>query len=125
MTDVLLVEDSPTQAQQIKETLESVGLQVVVVGDGPDAIRETLTLMPRLIVLDINLPSMDGYQVCRRLKRNPDTRDIPIIMLTEQSSPKETMTGLQAGADDYIPKDIFAGEHLLDTLHELGLIEEE
>jgi CheY-like chemotaxis protein len=123
MTDVLLVEDSPTQAQQIKETLEEVGLQVVVVGDGPDAIRETMTLMPRLIVLDVNLPSMDGYQVCRRLKRNAETRDIPIIMLTEQSSPKETMTGLQAGADDYIPKDIFAGEHLLDTLREFGLIE--
>jgi CheY-like chemotaxis protein len=121
--DVLVVEDSPTQAQQIKDTLENVGLAAFVVGDGPDAIREAINALPRLIVLDINLPSMDGYQVCRRLKRNPETRDIPIIMLTEQSGPKETMTGLQAGADDYIAKDIFAGEHLLDTLRELGLIE--
>lgn len=122
--DILLVEDSPTQARQIKETLESVGLQVVVVGDGLEAVREAMTLLPRLIVLDVNLPSMDGYQVCRRLKRNPETRDIPIIMLTEESGAKETMTGLQAGADDYIPKDIFAGEHLLDSLRELGLIED-
>ncbi|MBI5931973.1 MAG: response regulator [Chloroflexi bacterium] len=121
--DVLLVEDSSTQAEQIKNTLENTGLTVLVVGDGPEAIREAMTNPPRLIVLDINLPSMDGYQVCRRLKRNPDTRDIPVIMLTEQSSAKDTMTGLQAGADDYIPKDIFAGEHLLDTLRELGLIE--
>lgn len=123
MAHVLLVEDSPTQAQQIKETLESVGLDVAVVNDGPDAIREAMTHPPHLIVLDVNLPSMDGYQVCRRLKRNPGTRDIPVIMLTEHASPKETMTGLQSGADDYIPKDIFAGEHLLDTLRELGLIE--
>ncbi|GIK63955.1 MAG: response regulator [Chloroflexi bacterium] len=121
--DVLLVEDSPTQAEQIKHTLENTGLTVQVVGDGPEAIREAMINPPRLIVLDINLPSMDGYQVCRRLKRNPDTKDIPVIMLTEQSSAKDTMTGLQAGADDYIPKDIFAGEHLLDTLRELGLIE--
>ena len=123
MAHVLLVEDSPTQAQQIKETLESVGLDVALVNDGPDAIREAMTHPPQLIVLDVNLPSMDGYQVCRRLKRNPGTRDIPVIMLTEHASPKETMTGLQSGADDYIPKDIFAGEHLLDTLRELGLIE--
>lgn len=122
--EVLLVEDSPTQAHQIRETLEGVGLLVRVVGDGPDAVREAMAHPPHLIVLDVNLPSMDGYQVCRRLKRNPSTRDIPVIMLTEHASPKETMTGLQAGADDYIPKDIFAGEHLLDTLRELGLIEE-
>ncbi|NDJ85116.1 MAG: response regulator [Chloroflexi bacterium] len=120
---VLLVEDSPTQAQQIKETLESVGLQVRIVSDGPDAIRVAMESPPHLVVLDINLPSMDGYQVCRRLKRNPGTRDVPVIMLTEFASPKETMTGLQAGADDYIPKDIFAGEHLLDSLRELGLID--
>ena len=120
---VLVVEDSPTQAQQIKQTLEAVGLEVRVVGDGPDAIKEAMATPPQLVVLDVNLPSMDGYQVCRRLKRNPSTRDVPVIMLTEHASPKETMTGLQSGADDYIPKDVFAGEHLLDSLRELGLIE--
>ncbi|PJF42535.1 MAG: response regulator [Phototrophicales bacterium] len=120
---VLVVEDSPTQAAQIKQALEAVGLIVQVVADGPDAIREAMSQPPHLVVLDINLPSMDGYQVCRRLKRNPNTKDIPVIMLTEHASPKETMTGLQSGADDYIPKDVFAGEHLLDSLRELGLID--
>lgn len=120
---VLVVEDSPTQAAQIKQTLEAVGLAVMVVTDGPDAIREAMAQPPQLIVLDVNLPSMDGYQVCRRLKRNPSTKDIPVIMLTEHASPKDTMTGLQSGADDYIPKDVFAGEHLLDSLRELGLID--
>ena len=121
--EVLLVEDSRTQAAQIKETLESVGLKVRIAYDGPDGLREALDNPPALVVLDVKLPSMDGFQVCRRLKRNPATQDIPVIMLTEKASAKATMSGLHAGADDYIPKDIFASEHLINTLHELGVLE--
>lgn len=122
--EVLLVEDSKTQAAQIKETLESVGLRVRIAYDGPDGLRDAIENPPSLIILDVKLPSMDGFQVCRRLKRNPDTQDIPVIMLTEKAGPKATMSGLRAGADDYIPKDIFASEHLIETLHELGILEE-
>ncbi len=121
--NVMLVEDSQTQARQIRETLESVGLTVQVIGDGADAIREAVANPPALIVLDVHLPSMDGYQVCRRLKRAEETKHIPIIMLTDRMGAKETMTGLRAGADDYIPKDIFAAEHLVNTLRELGVLE--
>ncbi len=121
--EVLLVEDSRTQAAQIKETLESVGLTVRVAYDGPDGLREALENPPALIVLDVKLPTMDGFQVCRRLKRNPATQDIPVIMLTEKTSAQATLSGLQAGADDYIPKDIFASEHLINTLHELGVLD--
>ncbi len=120
---VLLVEDSPTQAQQIKEVLESVGLTVRIANDGPDGIRDALENPPDLIVLDIKLPSMDGYQVCRRLKRAEETQNVPVIMLTDKAGAKETMTGLKAGADDYIPKDIFAAEHLMETLRELGVLD--
>lgn len=122
--EVLLVEDSKTQAAQIKETLESLGLRVRVAYDGPDGIREAIENPPALVVLDVKLPTMDGFQVCRRLKRNPSTQDIPVIMLTEKSSPQSTMSGLRAGADDYIPKDIFASEHLISTLQELGILQE-
>lgn len=121
--EVLLVEDSRTQAAQIKETLESVGLRVRIAYDGPEGIRDAIENPPALIVLDVKLPTMDGFQVCRRLKRNPATQDIPIIMLTEKTGPKATMTGLRAGADDYISKDIFASEHLITTLQELGILE--
>ena len=121
--EVLLVEDSKTQAKQIRDALEAVGLIVRVVNDGPDAIREALENPPQLIVLDIQLPSMDGYQVCRRLKRAEETKDIPIVMLTDKAGAKETMIGLKAGADDYIPKDIFASEHLMETLKELGVLD--
>jgi DNA-binding response OmpR family regulator len=121
--EVLLVEDSKTQAAQIKETLESVGLRVRVAYDGLSGIREAIENPPALIVLDVKLPDMDGFQVCRRLKRTPATQDIPVIMLTEKSKAQDTMTGLRAGADDYIPKDIFASEHLINTLQELGILE--
>jgi DNA-binding response OmpR family regulator len=120
--DVLLIEDSPTQAAQIKATLESVGLTVRVAYDGPDGLRMVLEQKPALIVLDVKLPTMDGFQVCRRLKRAPETATIPVIMLTEKDGAQATMSGLQAGADDYIPKDIFATEHLMNTLQELGLM---
>ena len=121
--EVLLVEDSKTQAAQIKETLESVGLRVRVAYDGPEGIKDAIDNPPALVVLDVKLPTMDGFQVCRRLKRNPITQDIPVIMLTEKSGPQSTMSGLRAGADDYIPKDIFASEHLISTLQELGILE--
>ena len=120
--EALLIEDSKTQAAQIKEALESVGLRVRVAYDGPHGLRDATEHPPALIVLDVKLPTMDGFQVCRRLKRNPVTQDIPVIMLTEKADPKATMSGLRAGADDYIPKDIFAAEHLINTLQELGIL---
>jgi two-component system phosphate regulon response regulator PhoB len=121
--DVLLIEDSKTQAAQIKATLESVGLQVRVAYDGQEGLREVIERRPDLIVLDVKLPGMDGFQVCRRLKRTPETQTIPIIMLTEKDGAQATMSGIQAGADDYIPKDIFATEHLVNTLQQLGIVE--
>lgn len=122
--EALLVEDSKTQAAQIKEILESVGLRVRIAYDGPEGLREAIENPPALVVLDVKLPTMDGFQVCRRLKRTPATQDVPVIMLTDKTSPKATMSGLRAGADDYIPKDVFASEHLITTLKELGILEE-
>jgi CheY-like chemotaxis protein len=122
LLEALLIEDSKTQALQIKKTLEEAGLSVRLAFDGPDGLRDATENPPALIVLDVKLPTMDGFQVCRRLKRNPVTQDIPVIMLTERADPKATMSGLQAGADDYIPKDIFAAEHLISTLQEMGLL---
>jgi DNA-binding response OmpR family regulator len=122
-TQILLVEDSQTQAAQIKMVLEKAGdINVQVVHTALEGLRLAREVSPALIILDIVLPDMDGFQVCRRLKRDPATMAIPVIMLTEKSSANATVSGLQAGADDYIPKDIFASEHLIDTLRELGFL---
>jgi CheY-like chemotaxis protein len=122
-TLILLVEDSQTQASQIKMVLENAGdIEVRVAYSALEGLNLAREVSPALIILDIVLPDMDGFQVCRRLKRDPVTMAIPVIMLTEKSSANATASGLQAGADDYIPKDIFAAEHLIDTLGELGLL---
>jgi DNA-binding response OmpR family regulator len=104
--------------------LENAGdIDVHVAYTGVDGLRLAQEVDPALIILDVVLPDMDGFQVCRRLKRDPATSHIPVVMLTEKSSANATATGLQSGADDYIPKDIFASEHLIDTLRELGVLE--
>jgi CheY-like chemotaxis protein len=122
-TLILLVEDSQTQAAQIKMVLENAGdIEVKVAYSALEGLNLAREVSPALIILDVVLPDMDGFQVCRRLKRDPVTMAIPVIMLTEKSSANATASGLQAGADDYIPKDIFAAEHLIDTLGELGLL---
>jgi len=103
---VLLVEDSKTQAKQIKDVLESVGLEVRIATDGPDGIRDAMANPPDLIVLDIQLPSMDGFQVCRRLKRAEETKDIPIIVLTADPKKKSREKALAAGCDEFELKPI-------------------
>jgi len=118
---VLLVEDSPTQAMEIAANLQKYGFDVEIAQDGLTALRMVDELRPDLVVLDVNLPKMDGYQVCRRIKRDPNTAVIPVIMLTVADSSEATMTGLEAGADDYIPKDIFANENLISTLQAFDL----
>ncbi len=114
---ILVVEDSPTQAQKMVAVLNVLyGLRVAVAQDGVEALRVAERQLPDLIVLDVNLPGMDGYQVCTRLKRDPKTAAIPVIMLTSADSSQAALQGLKAGADDYIPKDVFATETLLATL---------
>lgn len=118
----VIVEDSPTQAKQIAANLARYGIDAVLAYDGPEGLRMVDEHHPDLVVLDVNLPSMDGYQVCRRLKRDPNTAHIPVVMLTVAEGFEATMQGLEAGADDYIPKDVFATENLVSTLNALGLL---
>ena len=118
---ILLVEDSPTQAIEIAANLRRHGVEVVHAMDGVEALNMVDQYNPVLIVLDVNLPRMDGFQVCRRLKRDPDTQHIPVVMLTAADSSEATLQGLEAGADDYIPKDVFAHETLISTLEAFNI----
>jgi len=98
------------------------GLNILLAEDGPDALRVVDESRPDAVILDVNLPSMSGYQVCRRLKRDPNTADIPVIMLTSSDSSDDTLRGLNVGATDYIPKDAFATENLVATLTGIGVL---
>jgi diguanylate cyclase (GGDEF)-like protein len=101
---ILLVEDDKVQAKVTKDFLESFGYEVILAVDGKSAIKSAKTQKVDIIVLDLVLPDINGNEVSRWLKLNPDTKGIPIIMLTVRSSMTEKVAGLVAGADDYLPK---------------------
>lgn len=107
---ILLVEDDKLQAKTTKEYLEKAGHEIVWVENGRAAIKSAKTASFDLIVLDLILPDLDGNEVCRWLKSNKDTQDIPIIILSARDSTREKVYGLEAGADDYLPKPYDASE---------------
>jgi DNA-binding response OmpR family regulator len=119
---ILIVEDSPTQAEQLAGQLAQRGLNILLATDGPEALRTVDEHQPAAVILDVNLPSMSGYQVCRRLKRDENTAHIPVIMLTSSDSSDDTLRGLNVGATDYIPKDAFATDNLVATLQGIGVL---
>jgi two-component system phosphate regulon response regulator PhoB len=88
----------------IRFSLERDGLQVFTVDTGEAALAQALRLKPDLMVLDLMLPGLDGLAVCRRLKGNADTSDIAVLMLTARTEDSDIVTGLEAGAEDYVTK---------------------
>ena len=119
---VLVVEDSRTQALRFQLELARYGLNVEVASDGASGLAAARDRRPDAIVLDIDLPTLDGYSVCRALKGDPTTAQIPVVMLTRCDDAQAALAGLDVGAVDYIPKDSFAEDNLIQTLQQLGLI---
>jgi PleD family two-component response regulator len=109
---ILVVEDDPNIRQVLKLQLEGAGYDVGTVEDGLKALEEVSRNTPDLILLDIMMPKMDGYEVCRRLKADFETSRIPVIMLTAKSTPIEKVEGFECGANDYVTKPYIAKELL-------------
>jgi len=101
---VLVVEDEPDQQELLRYNLSREGYRVATADDGRSAIEAVEDTTPDLIVLDLMLPGVDGLEVCRRLRSNPRTAGIPIVMLTAKSEDSDVVTGLEVGADDYVTK---------------------
>ncbi len=101
---VLAIDDQENIIEFIKLGLKYEGFQVESATDGTQGLAAAQRLNPDLIILDIMLPGMDGLEVCRRLRANPTTRDIPILMLTAKDDVRDRITGLDTGADDYLTK---------------------
>src|SRR5438105_270078 len=103
---VLIIEDDTDIAESLKYNLEREGLGTVIALSGEQGLTEALNQRnpPALILLDLMLPGMSGIELCRRLRREPQTRRTPIIMLTAKTSESERVAGLDLGADDYITK---------------------
>ncbi len=101
---VLVIDDDNNAIEFIKLGLKYEGFQVESSDTGEDGLVAAQRLNPGLIILDILLPDLDGLEVCNRLRSNPTTRDIPILMLTAKDDVRDRVTGLQQGADDYLAK---------------------
>ena len=116
MADILVVEDERLIARLLKETLQSEGYNVVTVLNGEEAVRFALCETPHLIILDLMLPGIDGYEVIRRLHTYPKTIHIPIIVLSSLGEPKDKVSAFESGVDDYITKPYHTDE-LLARVH--------
>ncbi len=105
-TTVLIADDNRISARLIEESLRAEGYNVQVAGDGKKALAQAMERTPDLIVSDVMMPGMDGYELCRRLRAGPRTSDIPIILLTSRAGIEEKRRGFEAGADDYLVKPV-------------------
>lgn len=119
---ILVVEDSPTQAVQIRALLVANGLHVELAADGLEGMQMANELLPGLIILDLEMPRMNGVEVVRALKKDARTKNIPIIIFTRHDSPEALAMGLDQGVVDFIPKDAFAKVVMVETLKQMGFI---
>ncbi len=107
---VLLVDDNPTNLQVLSQTLSGRNYKLSVAKSGEDALRIARKAKPQLVLLDIMMPGMDGYEVCRQLKADPDIRETAVIFLSALDETKDKVKGLELGAVDYITKPFQADE---------------
>jgi two-component system response regulator MprA len=101
---VLVIDDRESIIEFIQLGLKYEGFRVESAADGPEGLAAAQRINPELIILDVMLPGMDGLEVCRRLRANPTTQDIPILMLTAKDDVRDRIAGLDTGADDYLTK---------------------
>ncbi len=121
---ILLVDDNPTNLQVLFQTLDGVGCKLLIAKNGEMAISIAGKALPDLILLDIMMPGIDGYEVCRQLKSNGATSDIPVIFLSALGDTEDKVKGLQLGAVDYItkpfqPDEVIARVNTHLTIHRL------
>ena len=102
--EILVVEDSVTQSEDLKYLLESKGYHVVVALNGKSALERAAKKRPTMIITDVVMPEMDGYELCRRIKADSSMQNIPIVLLTSLSRPEDIFRGLGSGADNFIRK---------------------
>ncbi|MFM7220241.1 MAG: response regulator transcription factor [Nodosilinea sp.] len=118
MSTILVVEDSVPQRQMITELLQDTGFDVSVAADGLEALEKIQIAPPDVIVLDIVMPRMNGYELCRRLKADPRTQHLPVVMCSSKGEEFDRYWGIKQGADAYIAKP-FQPAELIGTVKQL------
>jgi twitching motility two-component system response regulator PilG len=115
---ILIVEDEESLLKLESILLTSKGYSVTGVADGVSALEQVVLIKPDLIVLDIMLPGLDGFEVCRIIKQNPETAHIPVMMLTAKKSSQDCERGMAAGASAYVTKP-FKSAKIIEIIQEL------
>jgi DNA-binding response OmpR family regulator len=115
MAKILIAEDEPDIRELVAFTLRFAGYEVVAAPNGEDAVQLASREFPDLILMDVRMPRMTGYDACRVMKADPDLKDIPIVFLSAKGQEAEVQTGLDAGAEEYLLKP-FAPDQLTDRV---------
>ena len=110
MARVLIVDDSPTEIHVLKGILEKNGHSVTTAGDGEEGIKKAKDERPEIILMDVVMPGLNGFQATRALTKDPDTQHIPIIIVTTKDQETDRVWGLRQGAKDYITKPVNEAE---------------
>jgi signal transduction histidine kinase len=116
--EILIVEDSPTQAERLRRLIQSMRYVARVAANGKYALAEIRERKPHLVLSDIVMPEMDGYELCRAIKADPKLRDIPVILVTSLTDPKDIIRGIECGADNFIRKP-YAEDYLLNRIGQM------
>lgn len=112
---VLVVDDSPTDTQNLKNLLEKAGYQVVVAHSGAEAITKVKAEKPDMVIMDVVMPGVNGFQATRMISKDPETCNIPIIVVSSKNQETDRMWALRQGAKDYVMKPVVEAE-LLDKV---------
>jgi CheY-like chemotaxis protein len=123
MTKILIAEDERDIRDLVAFTLRFAGHEVVAVANGEEAVTTARAEMPDLILMDVRMPRMTGYEACQHIKADPQVRDIPVVFLSAKGQDEEIRTGLDAGAAEYLlkpflPQDLT--QHVADILRRYG-----
>ena len=109
---ILIVDDSPTERHVLNDILTKAGYEVVTCDNGDDAISKAKQIHPDLILMDVVMPGLNGFQATRAISRDIDTRDIPIVLCTSKSHETDKIWGMRQGARDYVVKPVHRDELL-------------
>ena len=104
MTKILVVDDTPSTRQLIGNYLRDRGYQVIEAADGKDALEKALANKPEIVITDVVMPGMSGFELCRSLKKNPETKNSRIVVCTSKNQDIDRLWGMKQGADIYLTK---------------------
>ena len=120
MPKVLIVDDSPTETHVMRATLEKNGFEVLAAEDGESGLKMAREALPDVIIMDVVMPGMNGFQATRAISKDPETQHIPIIIVSTKDQETDRVWGMRQGAKDYISKPVIEEDFMSKIASALG-----